>query len=231
MSQKPRTAAKPAFMEPTPITEPADAAAVSAETDAKPGIIAAPAETGSDPVSAEAAPEPVAAVAETVAVAAPVEVVAEAVVEPVPAAVETVAAVSPEPAPLPAVTRTAEPAATPHKTNVPVAAFAAFSQANLEAFAKSGQIWSAGIHELTQQIAETAKQSFDESVSALNAVSRAKSLHDAIELQTRFTRTAIATALKGTQQIAGASMKLTERTLAPLTDRVNVAVRSVNKAH
>jgi phasin family protein len=241
MSQKPKVTAKPADTDLRPITEPSDARAVNtgAEAGAAAGAIVAPAEPDGNPAVPEAAPAPVAKpeakAAETVAAAVetPVEVVTKAVSEAAPAVAEPVAGVNPEPASKSvsahALTRTAEPAATPPTNANPVAGFAAFSQANLEALLKSGQIWSAGIHDLTQQIAATAKESFDETVAAFNAVGRAKSLHAAIELQTRFTTTAIATALKGTQQIAGASIRLTEEALAPLTDHVRSAVKSGNK--
>jgi len=52
----------------------------------------------------------------------------------------------------------------------------AFSQANFEAFVKSGQIWSAGVQELTKQFATSAKASFDESISTFKAISTAKSV-------------------------------------------------------
>ena len=38
----------------------------------------------------------------------------------------------------------------------------AFSKGNLEAFAKSGQIWATGVQDLTTQFAAAAKVSFDE---------------------------------------------------------------------
>jgi uncharacterized protein (DUF1697 family) len=41
-----------------------------------------------------------------------------------------------------------------------------FSQGNLEAMVKSGQIWAAGVQDIGKQMAATAQASFDETLSA-----------------------------------------------------------------
>ena len=182
--------------------------------------------------------EPADTIAESVTAAAEaaVEVMAvttEAVGKATTAAAETVTTISVESAPASAAIETTKPATKPgmeKKNTNNVATFVAFSQGNLEALVKSGQNWGAGIQDLTQQIAATATASFDESVSTFKAFSRVKSLSDAIDLQTRFTKTAIETAMAGTKQIADASIKWTEQTLVPLTDRVSLAVQTFNKA-
>ena len=108
--------------------------------------------------------------------------------------------------------------------------FVAFGQANLEAFVKSGQIWSAGVQELTKQIATSAKASFDESVSTFKAISTAKSVKEAIDLQSTFAKSALEKAMAESNKLTDASIKLTEQTLAPITARVTVAVETFGKA-
>lgn len=108
--------------------------------------------------------------------------------------------------------------------------FFAFGQANLEAFVKSGQIWSAGVQELTKQIANSAKASFDESVSTLKAMSTARSVKEAIDLQSNFAKAALEKAMAESNKLTDASIKLTEQTLAPITARVTVAVETFGKA-
>ena len=108
--------------------------------------------------------------------------------------------------------------------------FVAFSQANLEAFVKSGQIWSAGVQELTKQIASSAKASFDESVSTFKAMSTAKSVKEAIDLQSTFAKAALEKAMAESNKLTDASIRLTEQTLAPITARVTVAVETFGKA-
>lgn len=107
----------------------------------------------------------------------------------------------------------------------------AFGQANLEAFVKSGQIWSAGVQELTKQIATSAKASFDESVSTFKAISTAKSVKEAIDLQSTFAKSALEKAMVESNKLTDASIKLTEQTLAPITARVTVAVETFGKTH
>jgi len=108
--------------------------------------------------------------------------------------------------------------------------FVAFGQANLEAFVKSGQIWSAGVQELTKQIATSAKASFDESVSTFKAMSTVKSVKEAIDLQSNFAKAALEKAMSESNKLTDASIKLTEQTLAPITARVTVAVETFGKA-
>jgi len=102
----------------------------------------------------------------------------------------------------------------------------AFSQANFEAFVKSGQIWSAGVQELTKQIATSAKASFDESISTFKAMSTAKSVKEAMELQSSFAKAALEKAMAESNKLTDASIKLTEQALAPITERVTTAVET-----
>jgi phasin family protein len=106
----------------------------------------------------------------------------------------------------------------------------AFGQANLEAFVKSGQIWSAGVQELTKQMATSAKASFEESVSTFKAISTAKSVKEAIDLQSTFAKSALEKAMAESNKLTDASIKLTEQTLAPITARVTVAVETFGKS-
>jgi phasin family protein len=108
--------------------------------------------------------------------------------------------------------------------------FVAFGQANLEAFVKSGQIWSAGVQELTKQFATSAKASFEESVSTFKAISTAKSVKEAMDLQSTFAKAALEKAMAESNKLTDASIKLTEQTLAPITARVTVAVETFGKA-
>ena len=105
----------------------------------------------------------------------------------------------------------------------------AFGQANLEAFVKSGQIWSAGVQELTKQMASSAKASFEESVSTFKAISTARSVKEAIDLQSTFAKSALEKAMAEGNKLTDASIKLTEQTLAPITARVTVAVETFGK--
>jgi hypothetical protein len=102
----------------------------------------------------------------------------------------------------------------------------AFSQGNVEAMVKSGQIWAAGVQDLGKQIAANAQASFDETIKALSSV---KSLKDAFDLQASLARSTMEKTLAESGKLTDASMKLTEQTLAPLTARVSLAVEKFAK--
>lgn len=108
--------------------------------------------------------------------------------------------------------------------------FVALGQANMEAFVKSGQIWTSGIEALMKQFAETAKVSFDESVATLKAITSAKSITEAMELQNKFATSAAKRALAESNKLVDASIKLAEQTLAPITARVTSAAEIFVKA-
>ena len=106
----------------------------------------------------------------------------------------------------------------------------AFSQGNIEALVKSSQIWATGVQDLSKTFAAAAKASLDESMAAFKALTSAKSLKDAFELQSSFARSALEKSLAESGKLTDASMKLTEQALAPITARVTVAVEKFSKA-
>jgi phasin family protein len=224
MSQKPRTGAASA----TRIAAP--------DTAAKPAPIVTAPDVTSEPVAfveAEPVPSPLAAetMSTQVAVTEPAAVeMAEAALEPATVIPEPI---TPEPitALAIAIAPTKPTLTQGMKTMMKTTEdFVAFSQANLEAFVKSGQIWSAGVQELTKQMATSAKASFDESVSTFKALSTVKSVKEAIDLQSTFAKAALEKAMAESNKLTDASIKLTEQTLAPITARVTVAVETFGKA-
>lgn len=105
----------------------------------------------------------------------------------------------------------------------------AFSQGNLEAMVKAGQIWAAGVQDISKQIAANAQASFDETMSTFKAMSSVKSLKDAFDLQASLARSTMEKTLAESGKLTDASMKLTEQALAPLTARVNLAMEKFAK--
>jgi len=244
MSQKPRAAAKQTEAGPTPVAESTETIAESgtAVAGATAEVMAETAEAvnGTTTMATENVPAVQAEVAQTpVAIAvseATAEVMAEtaeAVNETTTMAIETVTTVQAEAAQTSVAIETTKPSIKPtmeERLKHLVEEFVALSGGNLEAFVKSGQIWSAGMQELTKQIAAAGKASFDECVSTFKALSTVKSLKEAIDLQASFTTVAIEKMIEETKQIAEGSIKLTEQTLAPITARVSLAVETFNKA-
>ena len=106
----------------------------------------------------------------------------------------------------------------------------AFSQGNLEAMVKSGQIWAAGVQDIGKQMAANAQASFDETMSTWKALSGAKSLKDAFDLQASLARATMEKTLAESGKLTDASMKLTEQAMAPLTARFTLAMEKFSKA-
>jgi phasin family protein len=93
----------------------------------------------------------------------------------------------------------------------------AFSQGNVEAVVKSGQIWAAGVQDLSKHVAATAQATFDETFSTFKALTSVKSLKDAFDLQASFARSAMEKTMAESGKLTDASFKLTEQALAPIT--------------
>jgi phasin family protein len=244
MSQKPKagTPARPASANkaaPTEVVAKADPTAaepkvtadpVLAETvEASPAVAVppAPAAEAEAPIaSSYSVNEPISAASDLAAASA------KAVSATITATADTVAAVTSEAVETASSIEPTKPTITQGIKSMMKSTedFVAFGQANLEAFVKSGQIWSAGVQELTKQIASSAKASFDESVSTFKAMSTAKSVKEAMDLQSSFAKAALEKAMAESNKLTDASIKLTEQTLAPITARVTVAVETFGKA-
>jgi phasin family protein len=105
----------------------------------------------------------------------------------------------------------------------------AFGQGNVEAMMKSGQIWAAGMQDFSKLIAANAQASFDETLSTFKALSGAKSLKDAFELQANLARSTLEKTVAESGKLTDASLKLTEQTMAPLTARFSLAMEKFAK--
>ena len=103
-----------------------------------------------------------------------------------------------------------------------------FGQANIEAFMKSGQIWSAGIQDLSARVAASAQASIEETMSAMRAMSGVTSLRDAVELQTGLAKATLEKTMNETGRMAETSLRLAEQAAAPITARVTAAVDMVS---
>ena len=106
----------------------------------------------------------------------------------------------------------------------------AFGQGNLEAFVKAGQIWAAGVQELSRTVAATAQAQLDETLATVKALAGVKSLKEAVDLQTTLARASAEKVATEASKLTDASLKLAEQTLAPLTARVNLAVEKFSHA-
>lgn len=101
----------------------------------------------------------------------------------------------------------------------------AFNQGNVEALVKSGQVWVAGVQDLSRQVAATAQASIEQGMANFKAMTAVKSLKEAIDLQSSMARTAIEKTLAESSKLTDASLKLTEQTMAPIAARFSLAIQ------
>ena len=87
------------------------------------------------------------------------------------------------------------------------------SQVTFEAFVKSSQIWSAGVQDLSKQVAATAQAQMDETMSVFKAIAAVKSFKDMFELQSAFAKSALEKTMAESGKLTDASLKLTEHPL------------------
>ena len=107
---------------------------------------------------------------------------------------------------------------------------ATFSQGNLEAVMRSSQIFVSGLQEMAQQAAASAQQRMEEAMNAFRAMSQVRSIKEAVELHSSFTRSSMETAVSQGGQVADATYKLAEQTMAPLTQRFSLAAETLTRA-
>ena len=106
----------------------------------------------------------------------------------------------------------------------------AFSQGNVEAFIKSGQIWSAGLQDLSKQMASSAQSSYEEAMAAFKALTTVKSLKEAVDLQVGLARSVMEKGVSESNKYSDASFKLAEQAIAPISSRVTLAVETFGKS-
>jgi phasin family protein len=136
---------------------------------------------------------------------------------------------------VPALTAVAEKTqtqvtATVEKTMKTAQEMAAFGKGNLDAFIASGQIWAAGVQDLSKSFMASAKEQMDQAAEAMNALVAVKSFDDLVALQATFARTSLDKAITETNKLTDASTKLATDVLAPLTARVTLAAQTFSRA-
>jgi phasin family protein len=107
----------------------------------------------------------------------------------------------------------------------------AFGQGNIEALMKSTQIYASGFQDISKHLAATSKASLEESVAFTKSLMGVKSVKEAVDLQSGFTKSSIEKAVAETSKLTDASVKLAEQAMAPLTARMSLAVETFGKTH
>lgn len=104
-----------------------------------------------------------------------------------------------------------------------------FSQGNVEAVMKSGEIFSKGVQDLNAMWMDTAKVALEEQAATAKSAMECRSLPDMVELQSDLAKVNYDKALEGGRKFSDASLKVLEEATEPLAERVSLAVEKYAK--
>ncbi len=107
--------------------------------------------------------------------------------------------------------------------------FVTFGQGNMEALVKSAQIYAAGMQDLSKHMAAASKSSIEDSVTFGKSLMGVKSVKEAMDLHTGYTKSSIEKAMAESNKLADAAVKLAEQAFAPLSARLTFAVETFGK--
>lgn len=94
---------------------------------------------------------------------------------------------------------------------------------NVDAVMASSHIWTAGCQAIGFTMAASAQTQLERNLSTWKVMTSIKSIKEAMDLQTRLTRTSVESIVAETGKLAEASMKLAEQTMVPITARITLA--------
>lgn len=106
----------------------------------------------------------------------------------------------------------------------------AHGKKNLEAVVESATVAQRGVETLGQQAVAYSKKSWEDGVAAAQSIAQARSVQEAVELQTAFAKTAIETYLAEMTKMTETFTSTMKDSLQPLNARVSATVESVQAA-
>jgi hypothetical protein len=104
-----------------------------------------------------------------------------------------------------------------------------FSQGNVEAIMRSGQVWAAGCQAISKTMATTAQAHFDQTMSAWKALTTVKSPKEATDLRASLTQRSLQSAFAETGKLTDATMRLAEQTMAPIVERFTLVTEKFTR--
>lgn len=106
---------------------------------------------------------------------------------------------------------------------------AEFGRGNMEALAKSAQAYVSGVQELGRQTAAMMQGLADQALEGAKALSSARSLKEASEVQAGLARKAFERAISDTTKLQETALKVAEQSFAPLSARATVAAEKMSR--
>lgn len=106
---------------------------------------------------------------------------------------------------------------------------AKFNKENLDAFVVASTTYAKGVESVSKSWAAFAQETFEASANVAKAILGAKTLKEAVDLQTDFAKTTFDKFVAEGTKVSEASIKVTNEALEPINARVNVAVEKMLK--
>ena len=104
-----------------------------------------------------------------------------------------------------------------------------FAKGNLEAFMKSSTILTEGMQDLARATLAFGQSAFAEGMEKVKALASVKSMREAMDLQANFAKASTEKFIAETTKLSESTAKLAEKALAPMIERMNVAVQTFSK--
>ncbi len=105
----------------------------------------------------------------------------------------------------------------------------ALTKGNVDAVVKSGTIVAKGAEEAGKQVAAFTQSSLEKNVAAGKALFAVKTIQELVELQSAFTKSSLEAFVAESSKLQELTVKIANEALAPLSDRVNLAVEKLSK--
>ncbi len=106
---------------------------------------------------------------------------------------------------------------------------AKFNKENLDAFVVASTTYAKGVESVSKSWAAFAQETFEASANVAKAMLGAKTLKEAVDLQTDFAKTTFDKFVAEGTKASESSIKVTNEALEPINARVNVAVEKMLK--
>ncbi len=103
-----------------------------------------------------------------------------------------------------------------------------FNQNNIEAFVASTTLFAKGFEQITKQYVAFASESFEDAVEAGKKIATAKTVNEAVDLQTKVAKNSWEKAVAEGQKISDISTGIFKEASAPISDRVQATVNVAN---
>ena len=107
----------------------------------------------------------------------------------------------------------------------------AHSKKNLEALIASATVAAKGAETVGARAMAFSKKSVEDQIAAAKALSTAKSLQEAVELQTGFAKSALETLVTEVNGISETMSASVKDALSPINERVTAFVESIQAPH